>query len=260
MSVDLPYDRSRMLDGAVPERIATVTAIDRWPGDVVRLALRVTADEHGAALQFDAGQFAELTPPGGQEARAYSFANTGNWDGDGDGELYVKLRPGGYFSEHARTRAAVGDEVALRGPQGAFTLRENGGRPRWMVCGGTGLAPLISMLRRMAEWGDLQDCLLILGVNQPDEVFATTELDELRGVLGTLRALVPVARPDAGWTGPVGTAVDVLVAELSELDETAEPPDIYLCGSPGFLVAARDAATSAGVPDEQIYEERILAN
>lgn len=256
--VDLPYDRAKVLDGAVPERAATVVGLDRWPGDVVRFLLQVEPDEFGTAMQFDAGQFAELTPPGGEESRAYSFANTGNWEGGA--EFMVRLRPGGYFSEYARDRAAVGDRLALVGPQGAFTLRENGLRPRWMVCGGTGLAPLISMLRRMAEWGDPQDALLVLGVNRPGEVFATAELDELHAALPALRTLVPVVEPDADWAGPVGTAVDVLAAELDALPPGSERPDVYLCGSPGFLAAARACAEARGVPEDQVYAERILAN
>lgn len=258
VAIELPYDRSRVLDGAVPVRRAVLTAVEHWPGDVVRLALQVEADEHGSAMQFEAGQFAELTPPEGEQARAYSFANTGNWDGTA--EFYVKLRAEGYFSSYARNRAAVGDVLTLTGPQGVFTLRENGRRPRWMVCGGTGLAPLISMLRRMAEWGEDQDSLLILGVNRADEVFAETELQELRVAMPTLRTLLAVVAGEASWDGPLGTAVDVLAAELAGLTAGDELPDVYLCGSPGFLSAAREAATSAGVPDGQVYEERILAN
>ncbi len=258
VTIELPYERSRILDGGVPERAATIVELDRWPGDVVRFVLQVTPDDLGTAMQFDAGQFAELTPPGGEAARAYSFSNTGNWDGLA--EFMVKLRPGGYFSEYARSRAALGDELKLSGPQGAFTLQENGLRPRWFVCGGTGLAPLVSMLRRMAEWGDPQECMLILGVNHPGEVFATDELAKLRAELPALRTFVPVVEPDDSWDGPVGNAVEVLITELDALAEGAERPDIYLCGSPGFLTAARAAAVERGVPDEQVYEERILAN
>ncbi len=255
--IELPYDRSRVLDGAVPERTARIVELDRWAGDIVRFVLQVTPDDLGSAMQFEAGQFAELVPPDGEESRAYSFANTGNWDGLA--EFMVKLRPAGYFSGYLAGRAAVGDELRLVGPQGAFTLRENGLRPRWFVCGGTGFAPMVSMVRRMAEWGEGQDCLLVLGVNRPDEVFAEAELAELSGMLPALRYVLPVVEPDDGWTGPVGTSVDIMAAELDARPAGAEAPDIYLCGSPGFLAAARAAAVARGVPDDQVYEERILA-
>ena len=254
--IDLPYDSSRVGEGAVPERVVTIQSLDRWPAGVVRLVVKAEEDpELGSAIQFDSGQFAELTPPDGGRARAYSFASVANWDGTA--EFYVKLREDGYFSDYLATRAKVGDRLTMRGPQGAFGLHENGPRPRWMVCGGTGLAPLMSMLRRMAEWGDTQQAVLVLGVNTPREVFATDELAELEAAMPSLRTVVTVVRPDEAWKGRVGTAVDAMDAELGARDPAGEAPDVYLCGPPGFLDAARACATSHGVPDDQIYEERI---
>lgn len=257
--VDLPYDSSRVLTGAVPVRTVTVASLDRWAGDIVRLLVQVDdSPEYGVAMQFDPGQFAELTPPDGQRSRAYSFASVGNWDGTA--EFYVKLREGGYFSDYLEHSAAVGDKLTMRGPLGAFGLKENGSRPRWMVCGGTGLAPFMSLLRRMAEWGETQPVLLILGVNTPAEVFALDEIKDLQAELPSLRFLNPVVSPDAAWNGPVGTAVDIMDAELGGLPDGVERPDIYLCGPPAFLDAARAGAIARGVPDGQIYEERILRN
>ena len=126
-----------------------------------------------------------------------------------------------------------------------------------MVCGGTGLAPCMSMLRRMAEWGETQEALLILGVNTSDEVFAEDALAALRSALPSLRTVVTVVRPDDAWTGSVGTAVDALDAELSARTPGSEAPDIYLSGPPAFLQAAQTCAAAQGVPGDQIYEERI---
>jgi ferredoxin-NADP reductase len=115
------------------------------------------------------------------------------------------------------------------------------------------------MLRRMAAWGETHDCRLILGVNRTDEVFATDELAVLRQDLPGLRTVVAVLTPDPTWSGAVGTAVDALGQQLAQLGE-AERPDIYLCGPPGFLDAARAAAAQWGVPTDQVYEERILSS
>ncbi|MCL2316443.1 MAG: 2Fe-2S iron-sulfur cluster binding domain-containing protein [Actinomycetia bacterium] len=258
VTIELPYDSTRLASAAVPVRQVRITSIDRWPGGIVAFSVVVVPDaQHGSALQFEAGQFAELTPPDGAHARVYSFASIGNWDGTA--EFYVKLRPGGYFSEYLRGTAQVGDVLTMRGPQGAFALHETG-RPRWMVCGGTGLAPLMSMLRHMADWGETTEARLILGVNRPDEVFATDALADLQASLPSLCVLVPVVEPDASWDGPVGTAVDVLARELDALPAGAVRPDLYLCGPPGFLDAAHAAAASHGVPGDQVFEERVLRN
>ena len=253
--IDLPYDSSRVGNGKIPTQKVSIEALDQWPGGVVRLVVRAQGDpELGSAIQFEAGQYAELTPPGGGPARTFSFASAPNRDGTA--EFYIKLQENGYFSNYLRTDAKVGDELTLRGPHGSFGLHENGTRPRWMVCGGTGLAPCMSMLRRMAQWGETQEALLIMGVNAPTDVFATVEMAELAASLPSLRTVMTVAQPDQTWTGPVGTAVDALDAELAARTPGGEAPDIYLSGPPGFLEAAQTCAATRGVPADQIYQER----
>jgi ferredoxin-NADP reductase len=77
-----------------------------------------------------------------------------NWDGTA--KLLIHLRPGGSFSTWLTEQAGPGARLTVRGPQGAFGLRDHGIRPRWFVAGGMGLAPMLSMMRRMAEWADPQ--------------------------------------------------------------------------------------------------------
>ena len=88
---------------------------------------------------------------------------------------------------------------------GDFALAENGLRPRWFIAGGTGLAPLLSMLRRMAEWGDPQPARLFFGVTRYEEVFAEEQLAALACVLPDFRTDIVVWHPDPAWSGAVGT-------------------------------------------------------
>jgi len=258
--IELPFDHTRIsLTGPV-RRQATITAVDRWPGNIVRVLMRLDEDPAtGVELKYDAGQFAEVTTPDGTVTRAYSFAAPSA--ADGSLEFYVKLRPGGAFSTYLDQQAKVGDRLGVRGPVGAFTLRDNGLRPRWLVCGGTGLAPIMAMVRQMANEGTPNQTVLILGVDHPDGVYATDELAALRDQLPGLRTVITVTDP-AGqpWDSLVGTAVDALKADCETLSDNDERPDVYLCGPPGFLTAARECATKYGIPDDQIYEESILVS
>ncbi|MFJ7912802.1 FAD-binding oxidoreductase [Kitasatospora sp. NPDC096204] len=247
----LPYEQSRILYGGIPVREAVVSVLDRVTQDTVRLELHLDDPD----CQFDPGRFMELQAPGDEAGRAYSLADTGNWEGRL--EFYVRLREGGHFSSYLADRARPGDRLTVHGPQGAFGLHETGLRPRWFVAGGTGLAPLLAMVRRMAEWQDPQPARLFLGVNEPQDVYGLDELAAVAVELPGFRYEVCVWKPGPGWFGPTGTPADLLAAALPEPGGAA--PDLYVCGPPAMVDAVLRAAASAGVPPEQVHRERFLA-
>jgi ferredoxin-NADP reductase/ferredoxin len=252
LTAELPYEQSRILYGEIPVREATVTALERVGRDTVRLELVL---DDGPDCQFDPGQFMELQLPGQDDKRAYSLANTGNWEGRM--EFFVRLREGGLFSSYLAERARPGDTLTVHGPQGAFGLHETGLRPRWLVAGGTGLAPLLAMARRMAEWQDPQPLRLFLGVNEPQDVFGVAELAAVAAELPGFRYDVCVWKPDASWAGPTGTPADLLAEALARLDGST--PDIYVCGPPPLVDSVQRAAEAGGVPADQVHRERFLA-
>ncbi|HEX6969867.1 MAG TPA: 2Fe-2S iron-sulfur cluster binding domain-containing protein [Micromonosporaceae bacterium] len=253
LSLAVPYGESRILYGGVPVRDGVITALETVARDTVRLELRLDS-EAGLDCQFDPGQFVELQIPGSDVKRAYSLANTGNWDGRM--EFYIRLRPGGAFSTYLRTAARAGARLTVHGPQGAFGLRETGLKPRWFVAGGTGLAPLLSMVRHMAEWQEPHPARLLLGVNEEDDVFGVKELDAVAAELPGFTYDVCVWRPGPDWPNGPATPVHLLAAALP-----AAPvkPDIYVCGPPPLVDAVARVATEAGLPSDHLYWERFLA-
>lgn len=257
-TIELPYESSRIGDSLPVVRGATIARLEPVAHATVRLDLSLAPAADGSpGAEFDAGQVVALQLPGRPWKRVYSLANTSNWDGSL--ELYIRLQPQGLFSTYLDERASVGDALIVHGPQGAFGLRENGIRPRWFVGGGTGIVPLLSMLRRMAEWGDPQPARLYAGFNNEGEVFRTDLLDELNAELPDFRAEICLWKPSggSGWSGYVGTPVDALTRDLRSEQEA---PDVYVCGPPALIDAATDALTAHGVPATQIFSKRITAN
>jgi phenol/toluene 2-monooxygenase (NADH) P5/A5 len=131
---------------AVPEPSdfeASVTQIlELAPGIVL---IRMTTE---SAFQFKAGQYIELGVPETGEWRAYSLANPPSQPNQL--ELLVKLAPGGLFSSYlAQGCLRTGDALSLRGPFGNFCMREST-RTILFIAGGSGLGPVLSMLREMA--------------------------------------------------------------------------------------------------------------
>lgn len=252
--IDLPYDRDQVVTALPAQHQAQITGLDRVADAVIRVNIALLAGPDGpSSLNFDSGQFVRITVPGTEARRAYSPANVPNWDGQL--EFYIRLLPGGLMSTYLTERAAVGDVLTVSGPQGSFTLAENGLRARWFLAGGTGLSPLLSMLRRMAEWGDPQPTRLFFGLTYETEVFAQDELRELADTMPGLRADTLVWRPDSRWPGATGNPVDLAAAEAQILDES---PDVYVCGPPPMIEAAYAALTAAGVSREQIFAERFF--
>lgn len=267
LAVALRCEDSRIIRGSIPERGADVVVVEPVSPDgrTVRVRLHLDPDDvSGAGVEFEPGQFVEVSLPGQEPRRAYSLANVANWDGEV--ELLVRLQPGGWFSgvlEGWLATGPAGARLVVHGPQGAFGLRENGIRPRWLVAGGTGLAPLASMVRRMAEWGDPQPVRLYLGVTTAAELPDLALLPELAEALDLLPGAVLepcVWRPDGTWTGTAGTPVDALARDLAVLGGTAGPgwPDVYVCGPPALVDAACAAAAAAGVPADQVHAEKYL--
>lgn len=252
LNIDLPYEACRILSAHIPERSAVITALEPAAQRTIRLELMLEADpELGSAAQFEPGQFMELISPTGIR-RAYSLANTGNWDGRL--EFFIRLHADGQFSEFL-TLAQPGDRLRVRGPMGAFGLDAASLRPRWFVGGGTGLAPLLSMLRTMAEFQDAQPARLFYGANCRSELFALDALETLRQDLPQMQLDLCLVQADAEWTGLIGTPVHALSKALLQAGGL---PDLYVCGPPAMIDAVEAVARNAGLLPEQVHCERFL--
>jgi ferredoxin-NADP reductase/ferredoxin len=254
LSIALPCDRSKILLQSIPWRTVKIVALEAIAQNTMRLELRLDPDGDGAsAAEFEPGQFMELEIPDTGERRPYSLANTGNWDGRL--EFLIRLHAGGSFSTFLRERAQPGDRLRARGAMGGFGIREGSLRARWLVAGGTGLAPMLSVLRRMDEYQEMQDVRLLFGVNVESELFMLDEIERLKVRLPQLRVDVCVWRPRGDWSGFCGTPADALRTALAT---TGIRPDVYVCGPPALIHAAQNVAAEAGLPPDQFRSEQFV--
>ena len=255
LRIVVPYDSSKVLREPVPVRSGRIVSLESIAADTVRLELLIDSDDtYGSAVQFEAGQFAELEIPESGVRRPYSLANTSNWEGRL--EFVIRLRPQGGFSTWLRESAKIGDALTVRGPQGGFGLIAGSLRPRWFVAGGTGLAPMLAILRRMAEYQELEEARLFFGVTGESELFMLDELAQLQASIPQLQVTLCVWRAEANWSGFSGTPADALRLALERTDTH---PDLYVCGPPPLLNAAREAAVAARVPASQFVSERFVS-
>lgn len=252
VTLQAPYDQAAISFTTIPERLARIIAIEPAGGAAIRLQLQYEEDEFGRAAQFIAGQYVQIEIPGTSIKRAYSLANAPNWDGSL--EFFIRLHENGAFSDFLKHDAEAGKLLRVRGPQGQFTVDVCSLAPRWFVAGGTGLAPSLSMLRQMAEFGESTPCRLFFGVNSEPELFALETLEALRASLPQLETTVCVWRPRADWTGFSGTPAEALAKALND---ASERPDIYVCGPPPLIDATQATAIGAGLSPDRIFLERF---
>ena len=245
LAIEVSYTRASLL----PVRTAylSVTAVEPLCGSAVALRGKLMRN---AKLDFYAGQYVNLTVPGTTHQRAYSMANPPE---EPDAlEFLVRLIDGGAMSEFLRVPPAPGTVIALKGPHGVFYRRERDA-PMLMIAGGTGLAPMLAMLRQLAARGaSRRRITLCFGVTAQRDLFGLDVLERLSETLPGLERRVAIMHADADWTGMRG-----VVTNLLQPADVAAAPDAYLCGPPPMIAAARTWLAAHGMPAERIFAEEF---
>nr|Q53563.1 RecName: Full=Methane monooxygenase component C; AltName: Full=Methane hydroxylase; AltName: Full=Methane monooxygenase reductase; Short=MMOR [Methylosinus trichosporium]AAB21393.1 Protein C [Methylosinus trichosporium] len=212
----VPYTYDRISFEAIQTNwLAEILACDRVSSNVVRLVLQRSRPMAARiSLNFVPGQFVDIEIPGTHTRRSYSMASVAE---DGQLEFIIRLLPDGAFSKFLQTEAKVGMRVDLRGPAGSFFLHDHGGRSRVFVAGGTGLSPVLSMIRQLGKASDPSPATLLFGVTNREELFYVDELKTLAQSMPTLGVRIAVVNDDGGNGVDKGTVIDLLRAEL-EID------------------------------------------
>lgn len=231
-----------------PDRIVSLTVVAIEPlGDDVRRVLLMPTKPGACFCEFIPGQYLELWQPGATHmSRAYSIANAP--EGDGRVELHLRRVEGGRFTRWAFSTMAVGDALQARGPLGTFTMRSLPETPLLFVAGGTGLAPVLSLLRQQTRFRADRDMVLLWGARRTADFYA---LDEIRRLLGEASHLLVTLAVEEGElaesaeriTVAHGTVVDVIARDAARLAGR----DVYAAGPAGMLRQLARALDAAGV-------------
>lgn len=248
--IEFPYESKIALKGGPETRAATVESVEKISSTVAKLIVAPDAD--AAPISFIPGQYVHLSVPGTEEHRSYSFANPPSVT---DRYIfYIKVLEQGAMSDYISQRAAAGDEMTVTGPFGRFYLRP-ADCPIVMVAGGTGLAPMLSMLDTMVEQGDTgQPVHVLYGANTPDELFGLDTLDSYAAKGLSVTTELAVVEPSADWTGATGHVTSLLRPELLNGGDCR----VYLCGPPPMIDAAEAWLREASVDDSRVHAEKFV--
>jgi propane monooxygenase reductase subunit len=245
------YDEADLFSGvAVQQFEAKVEHVAQLTHDIRGLQLRLSEP---ATLDFTAGQYIDVLVPGANEWRSYSMANPPSHNQTI--ELMIKLMPGGLFSEYVEQNLTAGQRLTLQGPYGNFHLRDTS-REALFIAGGSGMAPMLSLLRDMAEKGSERTVTYFYGARARRDLFQLEELRALAQQLPNFHFIPALSEPAAedAWDGETGLITDV----VKKLVTAGAEKEAYMCGPTAMIDAAIATLGRLGVKEADIFYDKFV--
>ncbi|UCB44326.1 MAG: 2Fe-2S iron-sulfur cluster binding domain-containing protein [Spirochaetota bacterium] len=208
-------------------------------------------------INFKAGQYIQLQVPEYELSkesvyRAYSAASPPSIKDSI--QLEIRLVPNGICTTYVFDHLKVGDSITINGPYGEFFLRESQ-RDIVFIAGGSGMAPIKSILHDMQEKSISRNATYFFGARSVRDLFLVDEMKGLEKALSNFRFVPALSEPleEDNWKGETGLITEVLDRHL----KSGENTEAYLCGSPGMIDASVKALTANGIPEELIYYDKF---
>lgn len=244
MVIEVP-GTSEMAKTSAAQFQATITELIHHSDSTVSFSLDVQDRDD---LAFLPGQYMNVQVPGTDQQRSYSFSSGTK---DDHASFMVRITPEGAMSTYLAQRAKVGDELTMTGPFGSFFLRAPQ-RRMLLLAGGTGLAPILSMLEKMVTDNVTQPAHLIYGVTNDIDVVGRDLLDAYVEKLPNFSYTYCVSSPE---TTHENTGYVTAYIQNEHLDDG--DVDVYLCGPPAMVNAVEGWFTDQRITPANFYFERF---
>lgn len=250
----LTYDDELLL-GAMPikELSGQITAIEELTHDIRRLEIEVEAP-----FSFRAGHYVDITLLDHGVTRSYSMANPPS---EGKKlEFIIKMYPDGAFSSLLRDQLKAGDPLKIKGPYGTCFRRENREGALIMVGGGSGMAPLWSILNDHLENGDhSRPITFFYGARSERDLFYLDKIAEIGKQLPNFRFVPGLSHlsDDSAWEGEQGFIHTVVDRFFKEKGLGAPHMEVYTCGPPPMIDALAPVLQLNRVDQEHIHVDKF---
>lgn len=240
------------MKGPIEWQIATVSKIKSETPKVKSFTL-VLPDwtPHRAGQHYDI----RLTAPDGYQAqRSYSIASEPERAGEVD--LTIEKINDGEVSPYMHDVIVEGDKIEMRGPIGGyFVWQTQLGGPVLLIAGGSGVVPLMSMIRHRAAARSNVPTRLLFSSRTPDDAIYFDELEKLSAKKDGLEVFHTFTRTQPpGWKG---YARRIDTAMLAEVGKPYKSPQVFICGPTALVEAAANALVQIGIPANRVKTERF---
>ncbi|MBK7900106.1 MAG: CDP-6-deoxy-delta-3,4-glucoseen reductase [Azonexus sp.] len=227
---------------------ARIEKLERLAPDVIELHLRLPASER---LQFLAGQYVDILLKDGKR-RSFSMANAPH--DDAFLQLHIRHVPGGLFTDQVFSTLKARDILRLNGPHGSFTLREESDKPMILLAGGTGFAPLKSLIEHALHEACQRPMVLYWGARAVVDLYLA-DLPRRWAAEHPHFRYVPVLsepQPEDAWAGRTGLVHQAVMTDFPDLSGH----EVYACGAPAMIDAARrDFTARCRLPEEAFFSD-----
>jgi CDP-4-dehydro-6-deoxyglucose reductase/ferredoxin-NAD(P)+ reductase (naphthalene dioxygenase ferredoxin-specific) len=209
---------------------------------VVRLAV-----ESGGPFDFSAGQYASISFAG-LPPRDFSMANRPD---ESPLEFHIRLTPGGRVSPFVATQLKEGDAVTVEGPYGSSHWRENHAGPILAVAGGSGLAPIKSIVETGLMAGARQPIHLYFGARAERDVYLEERFEELAARHPNFRFTIVLSEPGGPTARPTGFLADAIARDFTDLDGAKA----YLAGPPIMVETVEQVLKRLGMRRQDCHAD-----
>ncbi|MBM4255410.1 MAG: 2Fe-2S iron-sulfur cluster binding domain-containing protein [Deltaproteobacteria bacterium] len=259
LSIELwDYDEADLVSGlSVYEFAVDVTRVETLAHDIRGIHLQLYDPQR---IVFKAGQYIDVLVPGTNEWRSYSMANPPSRRGEI--EIMVKLMPGGVFSSYVDHQLKPGERLTIRGPYGNFYLRNTDHATRntqqelIFIAGGSGMAPILSLLRDMTESRDSRSVIYFYGARTRRDLFLLDELQSFAQQLPNFCFIPALSEPtqEDAWSGETGLITEV----VKRLVPRGGDKQAYMCGPTAMIDAAIVALQKLGIDEKDIFYDKFV--
>lgn len=222
-------------------RVVDLTALTH---DIRRLRIEV---ETGGPYTFSAGQYASLEFPG-LPPRDYSMANRPS---ESTLEFHIRLLLGGAVTPYITNTLKVGDRLKIVGPYGTSYLREKHTGPIVALAGGSGLAPIKSIVDTALDLGFKQPIHLYVGVRDERDLYLEDYFRERATAHANLKFTPVLSEPTGSTARRTGFLADIIKQDFTSLDGAK----VYLAGPPVMVETAVAALEALGVRKQDCHAD-----
>ncbi|HKL95226.1 MAG TPA: 2Fe-2S iron-sulfur cluster binding domain-containing protein [Haploplasma sp.] len=206
-----------------------------------------------SSIDFKPGQFIQITVPGIEVVRAYSIASAPS--DNTHLELMIRQVYKGEATTFVHKALIVGDTINIDGPFGDFYLQEDSNKDIICIAGGSGMAPIKSILDHLKERGMKRNIKYFFGARTQEDLFLTEELMELSKQYPNFEYIPALSHSDDDetWKGEKGLITDVVRRIAGDLTNS----EAYLCGSPGMIDACINVLQELNMPEDSILFDKF---